>query len=172
MVSEAKDHSTRCDVVASLSLINRVIKETTPLSLKHFGFNHMVEAKKSANVTPTCQIRFHSTFYFDHVLSPQTPPTSPGLDLSEDENTIFAAKLDQLKITEETANKKRRGDTVAEKSLTFVDTVGRGDGRVLVKKNLKFADMEGKRWGLRSAPISKTSEEKNSAIQQDNKLQQ
>nr|GEV29309.1 ubiquitin carboxyl-terminal hydrolase 20-like [Tanacetum cinerariifolium] len=39
-------------------------------------------------------------------------------------------------------------------------------------KNFKFADMERKRWGLRSAPISKTVEEKNSAIQQDNKLQQ
>nr|GFA86234.1 hypothetical protein [Tanacetum cinerariifolium] len=48
---------------------------------------HRVEAQKTANVTPISQFTFKSTFNFDHVLSPQTPPRSPGLDLSEDENT-------------------------------------------------------------------------------------
>ncbi|GJY31792.1 26S proteasome non-ATPase regulatory subunit 13 homolog B-like protein [Tanacetum coccineum] len=70
----------------------------TPL---HHMINR-VEAQKTANVTPTSQITFQSTFNYDHVLSPQTPPRSPGLDLSEDENTevVFVAKLDQLKIAE------------------------------------------------------------------------
>ncbi|GKE03878.1 hypothetical protein Tco_1395896, partial [Tanacetum coccineum] len=156
-----------------------------------------VEAKKSANVTPTSQISFHSTFYFDHVLSPQTPPRSPGLDLFEDENTevVFAAKPDQLKIAEETANKRQRDDTVGEKKLMFADTVGERRGRTgekkkltfadtveerggrSVVKKLKFADMERKKerergWGWRSAAISKPTKKKNSAIQQDNKLQQ
>ncbi|GJV09399.1 hypothetical protein Tco_1347055 [Tanacetum coccineum] len=128
-------------------------------------------------------------------------------DLSEDENTedentedentevVFAAKPDQLKIAEETANKRQRDDTVGEKKLTFADTVGERRGRTgekkkltfadtveerggrSVVKKLKFADMERKKerergWGWRSAAISKPTKEKNSAIQQDNKLQQ
>ncbi|GJV36445.1 ubiquitin carboxyl-terminal hydrolase 20-like protein [Tanacetum coccineum] len=110
-VSEAKDHSSRSDAVGTLSPVNRVIKETTPLSLKQYGSNHRVETQKTANVTPTSQITFQSTFNFDHVLSPQTPPRSPGLDLSEDENTevVFAAKPHQLKIAEKTSNKRQRG---------------------------------------------------------------
>ncbi|PWA52964.1 Peptidase C19, ubiquitin carboxyl-terminal hydrolase 2 [Artemisia annua] len=108
-VSEAKDHSSGSDAVVPLSPINRIIKESTPLSLKQYGSNHRVEAQK--NVTPTSQISFQSTFDFDHVLSPQTPPRSPGLDFSEDENTevVFAAKPDQLKIAEKTSNKRQRG---------------------------------------------------------------
>ncbi|GKA70509.1 ubiquitin carboxyl-terminal hydrolase 20-like protein, partial [Tanacetum coccineum] len=110
-VFEAKDHSSRSDAVGTLSPVNRVIKETTPLSLKQYGSNHRVDTQKTANVTPTSQITFQSTLDFDHVLSPQTPPRSPGLDLSEDENTevVFAAKPHQLKIAEKTSNKRQRG---------------------------------------------------------------
>lgn len=110
-VSEAKDHSSGSDAVVPLSPVNRVIKETTPLSLKQYGTNHRVEAQKTGNVTPTSQITVRSTFDFDHVLSPQTPPRSPGLDFFEDENTevVFAAKPDQLKIAEKTSNKRQRG---------------------------------------------------------------
>nr|GEX26924.1 ubiquitin carboxyl-terminal hydrolase 20-like [Tanacetum cinerariifolium] len=110
-VSEAKDHSSRSDAVGTLSPVNRVTKETTPLSLKQYGSNHRVEAQKTTNVTPTSQITFQSTFDFDHALSPQTPPRSPGLDISEDENTevVFAAKPVRLKNAEKTSNKRQRG---------------------------------------------------------------
>nr|GEW75412.1 ubiquitin carboxyl-terminal hydrolase 20-like [Tanacetum cinerariifolium] len=110
-VSEAKDHSSRSDAVGTLSPDNRVIKETTPLSLKQYGSNYRVEAQKTTNVTPTSQITFQSAFDFDYVLSPRTPPRSPGLDISEDENTevVFAAKPVRLKVAEKTSNKRKRG---------------------------------------------------------------
>ncbi|GKA66029.1 hypothetical protein Tco_0765837 [Tanacetum coccineum] len=87
---------------------------------------HRGESQKTANVTPTSQITFQSTFDFDHVLFPQTPPRSPGLNLSKDENTkvVFTAKLDQLKFAETvkmcrkeaSAREKRSANVLNKKS--------------------------------------------------------
>ncbi|KAD3641515.1 hypothetical protein E3N88_30739 [Mikania micrantha] len=105
------NHLPQSDDVAPVTPISNIIIESSPLTLKEYGSNHKIEVEKTPVVIPT-----KSKFDFDHVLSPSTPPRSPELDLSDDENSavVFAAKPEQLKHVEKATCKRQRCNEVED----------------------------------------------------------
>lgn len=126
---------------SELNASNHVMKEKSPLTLKEYGSNHMPEVEKNAGVTPIRHNRLQgasnsedgtnrvfstpfvrpsdgktTTFDIGQVVSPSTPPRSPGLDSSDDENleVVFAPKADQLKLVEKPAYKRQRSKDVED----------------------------------------------------------
>ncbi|XP_024995445.1 ubiquitin carboxyl-terminal hydrolase 20-like [Cynara cardunculus var. scolymus] len=118
-----------------------VLKEKSPLTLKEYGSNHMPEVEKNTGVTPSRHNRLQgaadseddpnrafstpfvrpsdgktTTFDISQVVSPSTPPRSPGLDSSDDENSevVFAPKADQLKLVEKPSYKRQRSKDVED----------------------------------------------------------
>ncbi|MFS7942270.1 hypothetical protein Hanom_Chr06g00486411 [Helianthus anomalus] len=96
--------------VAPLKPITNVIKVTSPLILKEYGSNHRVEAQKNTCVTPTNSLKHNVDI--DGLFPPLTPPRSPGLDTSDDENleVVFAAKPKQSKPVEKATSKRPRNN--------------------------------------------------------------
>ncbi|KAJ0565291.1 putative ubiquitinyl hydrolase 1 [Helianthus annuus] len=96
--------------VAPLKPITNVVKVTSPLILKEYGSNHRVEAQKNTCVTPTNSLKHNVDI--DGLFPPLTPPRSPGLDTSDDENleVVFAAKLKQSKPVEKVTSKRPRNN--------------------------------------------------------------
>ncbi|KAM0015676.1 putative ubiquitinyl hydrolase 1 [Helianthus debilis subsp. tardiflorus] len=95
---------------APLKPITNVIKVTSPLILKEYGSNHRVEAQKNTCVTPTNSLKHNVDI--DGLFPPLTPPRSPGLDTSDDENleVVFAAKPKQSKPVEKATSKRPRNN--------------------------------------------------------------
>nr|XP_043640325.1 ubiquitin carboxyl-terminal hydrolase 20-like [Erigeron canadensis] len=139
-VNASRDHPSQSDAVVPLKPIINVIK-TSPLNLKEYGSNHRLEAQKSATVTSTRADEIRGTnlevgsnggsstpflkpndlktkIDIDQMLSPSTPPRSPGLNLLDDEpsGVVFAAKPEQLKLVEKSFNKRQRNKEVEDKS--------------------------------------------------------
>ncbi|KAI3727917.1 hypothetical protein L6452_16539 [Arctium lappa] len=118
---------------------HHVIKEKSSLTLREYGSNHMPGIEKNG-VTPIRHDRLQgaanseddpnrvfstpfvrpsdgktATFDIIQVVSPSTPPRSPGLDSSDDENSvIFAPKDDQLKLVEKPSYKRQRSKDVED----------------------------------------------------------
>lgn len=86
-INASKPHPSQSEAAVPLTTlkpINLSIKVISPLTLKEYGSNHRIELQRNKVSTPTRVSK--TTFDMDQLVSPSTPPRSPGLDLSDDEN--------------------------------------------------------------------------------------
>lgn len=110
-INPSKSHPFQPDAVVPLGPINHEIKKNTPLTVKEYGSNHRLDDEKNTN-TPVSDSK--TTFDIEQLLSPSTPPRSPGIDISDDDNSggnaevVFAAKPEQLKLAEKASYKRPR----------------------------------------------------------------
>lgn len=113
-VVEAKDDCTKSDAVVPNTPIH-VKKERSQLTLKEYGSNNGNKVFSSPFPRPS---EGKTTFDIDQIFSPLTPPRSPGLDSSDDENTdaevVFAKKPDEIKVTEKASYKRPRNKEVED----------------------------------------------------------
>ncbi|KAK9052957.1 hypothetical protein SSX86_029587 [Deinandra increscens subsp. villosa] len=115
-IKPAKNHLPQSDAVAPVTPTSNVTKESSPLTLKQYGSNHVMETEKTPSVILTCDSKTKS-------LSPSTPPRSPQFDLSEDDisdddipEAVFAPKPEQLKLVEKATCKRQRSIEVEDSS--------------------------------------------------------
>ncbi|MFS8030013.1 putative ubiquitinyl hydrolase 1 [Helianthus anomalus] len=114
-INATKNDLPQSDEVAPAPLtpVGNPRKENIPLTLKEYGSNHRI--KVETNI-PTSDPKTELDTP-DQVPSPSTPPVSPELYFSDDDDisgVVFASKPKQLKLAKKATGKRLRDNEVAD----------------------------------------------------------